>query len=82
MAAGHIHNWALDALLARTVATKADVARDAVMTPAQLGDLASGRRAGTSEAVRDRVAAALGVDVRAITCWCDDRPGNHGGGRP
>lgn len=79
---GHTHNWALGALLARTAATKSDVARDAEMTPQQLGDLASGRRAGTDFDVRGRVARVLGVDVRAITCWCDDRRGNHSGGRP
>lgn len=76
----HTHNWALTAFVAADGRPKADIARDAQVSPQQLGDLISGRRAGQDDTTRGRLADTLGVDVRAITCWCDDRPGNHGGG--
>lgn len=75
-----MHNWSLAAAVRRSGLTKAEVARRAEMTPAQLGDLLSGRRAGRSAEVRARIAEALGEDVRALTCWCADRQGNHDGG--
>lgn len=75
----HTHNWALGALVDRDQRTKAHIARDAQVTPQQLGDLISGRRAGHNPDVRARLAAALHVDVRSLTCWCDNRRDNHGG---
>lgn len=81
----HVHDHALAALVARymerTGATKSDVARDALLTPARFGDLLAGRRAGRSEATRVRLADAIGEPVEAITCRCQDRVGNHGGRR-
>lgn len=60
-----------------TGATKADIAREAEMTPAALGDLISGRRAGENPDVRRRLAEALGETEPSITCWCNDRIANH-----
>ncbi len=77
MGAAHVHNWALSALVDASGETKSEVARRAQLTPGGLADLLSARRAGTRRLVRDRVAEALDIDVRAITCWCDDRPANH-----
>lgn len=78
----HIQSWALAALVdVRTASgvSKADLARTAEVTPAHFGDLVSGRRAGANPDVRARLADALDVDVRAITCWCDDRNAHRGG---
>lgn len=79
----HVHTGALYALVARwmerTGQTKSDLAREAQQTPARLGDLIAGRRAGHSATTRVRLADALGERVEAITCRCQDRVGNHGG---
>lgn len=77
MGAPHVHNWALSALVEASGETKSEIARRAQLTPGGLSDLLTARRAGTRQQVRDRVAESLDVDVRAITCWCDDRTGNH-----
>lgn len=81
MGPAHAHNHALGALVRRemkaTGMTKADLAREAEMTPAALGDLISGRRAGANPDVRRRLAEALGENELAITCWCTDRIANH-----
>lgn len=77
MGAAHVHNWALGALVDVSGETKSELARRSVMTPSHFGDFLSGRRAGQDDQLRDRLAQALHVDVRAITCWCDDRTGNH-----
>lgn len=81
MDTSHTHNWALAALVKVDGRTKAEIARDAEMSPQHLGDLIAGRRAGHSPDVRARLSSALRVDPRAVTCWCDDRQGNHGGAR-
>ena len=73
----HIHNWALGALAEMSGETKSEIARRSVLTPGAFADLISGRRAGLDEQIRGRVAEALGVSPKAITCWCDDRVGNH-----
>lgn len=73
----HVHSDALAALVASSGRTKQDVAREAEMAPPQLADLLSARRAGLNPQVRGRLASALGVDVEAITCRCDNRVGNH-----
>lgn len=46
------------------------------MTPANLRELETGVRSGARATTRERVAAAIGVDPLAITCWCD-RPGER-----
>lgn len=81
MTGEHVHNWALSALVACSELTQSEIARDAAIAPPHLSHLMSGRRAGSVFPTRARLAAALGVRVEAITCWCDDRTGNHGGGR-
>lgn len=73
MARKHIQHWALAALVARSGQTKSAIARRADVTPQVLSDLIAGRLAGHSTDLRQRVAAAIDVDVRAITCWCNDR---------
>lgn len=78
-ATNHVHSGALSALVRAADATKTEVARRAEMTPGQLADLLSGRRAGTSDKVRELLAEALtsvGVTCTAyeFTCWCEDRP--------
>jgi predicted transcriptional regulator len=50
--------------------TKADVAREAMLTPSNLGEYLSGKRNGETIEVRRRLAKALRVPVVSLTCWC------------
>lgn len=42
------------------------------MSKGYLHDLVNGRRAGTSEAVRQKIADTLGVPAWSFTCTCED----------
>lgn len=79
---GHIHNWALGALVEESGETMSEVARRCGADSAVVGGFISGRRAGQGPALRSRLADALEVDVWAITCLCDDRAENHIEGAP
>jgi hypothetical protein len=69
---GHINSAALRAFVNRMYqGTKSDLARDALITPAHLGDLCVFRNRGTNPDLRKRLADALEVPVEAITCRCD-----------
>jgi hypothetical protein len=68
---GHINSAALRAFVSGMYqGTKSDLARDALITPAHLGDLCVFRNRGTNPVLRQRLADALGVPVEAITCRC------------
>jgi hypothetical protein len=72
---GHINSAALRAFVdGMYQGTKSQLARDALITPAHLGDLCVFRNRGTNPDLRRRLADALGVPVEAITCRCP-RPG-------
>lgn len=57
---------------------KSQLAMRVGISPGHLHDLLTGRRAGTDEDLRGRLADELGVSVNAISCWCDDL-GRHRG---
>lgn len=61
-----VNRWALTALVERGERSKAEVARDAMVSPGTLSDLLSGRR-DASEETLTRIAEALNVDVRAVS---------------
>ena len=67
----HLHAASFGVLLARDSQgrSKSMVASEAQVTPANLREFETGLRAGTR--VKGRLAAALGVDEAAVSCWCD-----------
>lgn len=81
MSGPHLNSDSLRALVSALGARKQEVAVHADITPAAFSDLLSGRRWGTDPQLRARIADALGVHVRAITCHCDD-PTEHRAGTP
>lgn len=72
----HINPAALRHLLRAADARQAHVAQAAGISPSLLSRLASGQRQGRNPALRDRIAAALGVATAAIECGCAS-PSDH-----